>query len=63
MWQPGSADPADIAEPGVILAHSWPCPSAAVCGLKCNWKRRRSSAVVVSGERFKNPANSLQLYM
>ena len=30
---------------------------------KCSWKLRTSSAVAVSGERFKNAANSLQLYM
>jgi hypothetical protein len=30
---------------------------------KCSWKRRTSSAVAVSGERFKNAANRLQLWM
>jgi len=30
---------------------------------KCSWKRRTSSAVAVSGERFKNAANRLQLLM
>src|SRR5208337_3864344 len=30
---------------------------------KCSWNRRISSAVAVSGERFKNAANRLQLLM
>jgi hypothetical protein len=30
---------------------------------KCNWKRRMSSSVAVSGERLRNAANRLQLLM
>src|SRR5262249_12337340 len=30
---------------------------------KCSWKRRTSSAVAVSGDRFKNAANRLQLWI
>jgi hypothetical protein len=28
---------------------------------RCSWKRRTSSGVAVSGDRFKNAANRLQL--
>ena len=30
---------------------------------RCSWNRRMSSAVAVSGERFRNAANRLQLWM
>ena len=36
-------------------------PMLAPLSIRCSWKRRTSSAVAVSGERFRNEANRLQL--